>query len=262
MATLVVATAVLAGLPALAQQPFNTDDADVTERHRFHIEMANEIDWLQGDAFPNLRQNTANVKLAYGLVQNLEIGLDNQLLWISNAPAPPLPRLAFGYGDLDLSVKWRFLKEGQGFWHPALAGSFNVELPTGDERRQLGSGLADYYVNLIAQKSLTESVKLRLNAGCVFAGNTLTGAIGVRARGMVFTGGASLVREFTPRWKLGGELTGAMSSDFNLGRGQLQVQFGGNYELKKDLTLDFGVIAGRFEASPRVGLQVGFSKNF
>lgn len=262
VAAFVLAALIVMPHAAVAQQPFYTDDADVTGRHRFHIEVANEIDWLQTASYPNLRQNTANAKFAYGLVSNLEIGFDNQLIAISNAPVTVLPRLAFGYGDLDLSVKWNFLKEQPGFWHPALAGSFNLEVPTGDARKQLGSGLTDYYLNLIAQKSLNKTTKLRLNGGFVFAGNTLTGAIGVNARGTVFTGAASVVHDFTARLKLGGELTGAMTSNFNLGRGQLQVQFGGNYELKKDFTLDFGVIAGRFEASPRAGLQVGFSKNF
>ena len=202
------------------------------------------------------------MKFAYGLLRNVEIGFDNQLLSISNAPNPTLPRLAFGYGDLDLSLKWNFLKEHAGLRHPALAASFNVELPTGDSRQQLGSGLTDYYLNLIAQKSLTEKTKLRLNGGFVFAGNTLTGAIGVQARGTVFTGGASVVHDFSTRLRLGAELTGALSSNFDLGRGQLQTQFGGNYELRKDFTFDFGLIVGRFEASPRAGLQAGFSKNF
>ena len=57
--------AVIALLPATlaAQQPFITDDADVTPKRRFHLEFSNQFDWLNRDAFPSLRQNTADVEL-------------------------------------------------------------------------------------------------------------------------------------------------------------------------------------------------------
>ena len=53
-------------------------------------------------------------------------------------------RSAFGFGDLDLHIKYNFLKEQQGSSRPALAATLNVELPTGDPRQQLGSGLSDF----------------------------------------------------------------------------------------------------------------------
>jgi hypothetical protein len=79
-----------------------------------------------------------------------------------------------------------------------LAITLNFELPTGDHSRQLGSGLADSYLNGILQKALTEKTTIRLNGGILFSGNQTTGAIGIEARGTVFTGGGSLVRTFTP----------------------------------------------------------------
>src|SRR5205807_9917275 len=198
-----------------------------------------------------------------GVMNNLEVGLDNQLLNIFNAPTPALPRMAFGFGDLDLSAKWKFLPEKPGWLRPALAASFNLELPTGDAHQQLGSGITDYYLNGIAQKSLTEKTKLRLNGGYYFAGNTLTGAVGIRsARGSVFTGSGSVVHDFTKKLDLGGEIAGAVSKNFDLGRGQLQFQFGGNYKVRESLSIDFGLITGFYQASPRLGPIIGFSKDF
>jgi len=46
------------------------------------------------------------------------------------------------------------------------------------------------------------------------------------------------------------ELTGAVTSNFQLSKGQLQALAGGNYAIRKNLTLDFGLVAGRFAASP------------
>jgi len=254
----------LAATPLLwAQAPFVTDDVEVAEHKHWHFEFNNEYDWLQDTAQPNLRQNTANFKTSYGLFHNIEVGFDNQLLNIFNAPTPQLPQMAFGYGDLDMSVKWKILPEKPGWKHPALAASFNLEVPTGDKRRQLGSGITDYYLNGIIQKSLTETTTLRLNGGYYFAGNTVTGVVGIRtAKGNVFTGSGSVVHNFTKRLDLGIELAGAESSNFSLGRGQLQTQLGGNYQLRPSLSIDFGLIGGFYQASPRVGPIIGFSKDF
>lgn len=246
-----------------AQAPFVTDDVGVAEYHRVHFEFNDEYDVLQSSAYPNLRQNTANFKLSFGVLHNVEIGFDNQLLGIFNAQTSYLPRTAVGYGDLDLSLKWNFLKEQPKWWHPALAASLNIELPTGDDRRQLGSGIADYYLNFIAQKTVTEKTTVHANAGIYFAGNTLTGVEGIHTTsGFVYTTGVSVVRQFTPRLDLGVEGFGAFSGNVSLARQQLQTQIGGNYALRRKLSLDFGLIVGYDQASPRVGPILGFSIDF
>ena len=246
---------------ARAQQPFVTDDADVTDRGKLHFEFSDQLDLLQPEAFPNLRQNTASFELAYGLFENVEVSVESPLIAIFNARGTT-PRTAFGVGDTNLSVKYNFLREREGSRRPALAASFGVELPTGDADRQLGSGVEDFTLNGILQKTLTERTTWRVNGGVIFSGNTLTGAVGIRTRGVVYTGGTSLVRKFTPRLDLGAEVTGAVTRNFDLGKGQLQAQFGGHYLLRERLTLDFGVVAGRHAASPRLGAQLGVSVDF
>lgn len=245
-----------------AQQPFVTDDSDVTEKRKFHFEFSNEFDLLQRDAFPNLKQNTASFELAYGLLKNVEVSIEVPLLTIFNAREPGVPRTVSGPGDTNFSVKYNFLQEREGSRRPALTISGSIEIPTGSVRRQLGSGLADFSLNGVLQKSVTERTKYRLNGGVIFSGNTANGAVGIQTRGTVLTGGASLVREFTPKLQLGAELNGALTRNFDLGKGQLQGQLGGNYALRENLTLDFGLIAGRYSASPRLGAQLGISLDF
>ena len=248
-------------LPACAQQPFYTDDADVTPKRKFHFEFSNEFDFLQRSAFPNLRQNTADFELDYGLFEGFEISIESPLLTIYNARGTT-PRLAFGIGDTNLGLKYNFCKERNGSRWPALATSLNIELPTGDTRRQLGSGLSDVWLNGIMQKSLTGRTTWRVNTGILFSGNTTTGVIGIKTRGVVFTAGTSLVRAFTPKLQLGVEVTGAVTHNLDLGKGQLQALVGGNYIFKEGLSLDFGIVGGRFAASPRFGLQFGVSLDF
>jgi hypothetical protein len=140
---------------------------------------------------------------------------------------------------------------------------FYVELPTGSVKKQTGSGLIDYWLYGVLQKSLTKRITGRLNGGVLFAGNSSTGLIGIEStRGQVFTGNGSLVRDFTPKLTLGAELFGGVTSNFNLTRGQLEAQVGGSYAVRENFAFTFGVLAGRFPASPRGGFHVGFAYDF
>ena len=251
----------IAGSVVNAQQPFVTDNTDTTPKHHLHFEFSDEFDVLQTSAFPNLKQNTADFELDYGVLDNLEVGIEVPLLTLLNAQGT-VPLRPHGIGDTNVSVKYNFLKEREHSRRPALALAINIEVPTGDVNQQLGSGLADFYGNGVIQKSLTKKTTLRLNGGILFSGNETTGVIGIKTRGTVFTGGGSLVKQFTPKLDLGFELTGAVTKAFQLGKGQLQTQVGGNYLIKRNMTFDFGVVVGKFAASPRAGLQLGFSMDF
>jgi hypothetical protein len=245
---------------AWAQQPFITDDTDVAEVHRFHLELLSEYDSLQKTAYPTVRQNTTRLQLTYGLLRNLEIGVDGPLLYIQNAAGAPN---AFGFGDVDFQAKYRIISERENSPRPAIAMGLYIEIPSGDPRNQLGSGLADYWLNSIVQKSLNSKLTYRLNAGILFSGNTLTGAIGIiSTRGQVYTGSSSATYQLTKRWLLGIEVAGAFTQQFNLGKSQLQVLTGSKYELTRTVGLDFAVTGGKFEGSPRLGGAFGISVDF
>jgi hypothetical protein len=246
---------------AVAQQPFTTDDADVTARGKFHFEFSNSYDLLQRSALPAVRQNTVSFEIGYGLLEGVEIGVEMPLITIFNA-RDTTPRRITGIGDTNLAVKYNFRREREGSRVPAFALSGNIEVPTGSVSRGLGSGIADYSINGIAQKSLTNRTTLRGNLGVIFSGNTATGALGLRARGTVLTGGASIVRRFNERLYFGAEITGARANNLDLGADQLQFQVGGNYFLQENFSLDFSMVAGRKAADPRVGGQLGFAVDF
>lgn len=255
---LLAALAAAAPRPARAQQPFYTDDADVTERGQFSFEAINEFDVLHSSARPALRQNTSTFTLSYGLFRHAEVSVSAPLITIFNERGTS-PRRVTGVGDTSFQFKYNFLREREGSKWPALTATFSLEAPTGSAEKGTGSGLLDYSLNGILQKSVTDQTTLRLNGGLVFAGNTTTGAVGLRTRGRVFTGGGSIARRFRPRLTLGAELTGALARNADLSRKLLQGQLGGNYTLHDRMTLDFGVLAGRYAASPRYGAQLGVS---
>ena len=246
---------------SFAQQPFITDDADVTPRHKFHFEFSNEFDVLQRASFPSLKQNVVEFELDYGLFENVEIGVVAPLITIVNDRSGAF-RSPTGIGDMSVAMKYNFLKEREGSRLPAMAITASFEVPTGSVRRQLGSGLFDFYVNGILQKSINKKTKLRLNGGLLFSGNQTIGVEGVSARGLVLTGGASWVRQFTPKLDLGVEINGASTKKFNLAKSRLVFAAGGNYRFKSNMTIDFALVAGRYAASPRAGVQLGLSVDF
>ena len=239
-----------------AQQPFLTDDADVTGAGKFHLEVSNQFSFLQRSAFPNLRQNATVFQLNYGLRDGLELGVDSPLLAVFNAPERN-PRTPVGNGDTNFTLKWNFRRESR--W-PAMTLACAVETPTGDAGRELGSGVADFGCNSIFQKSAFGKTVIRVNQGLLFSGNTLTGVVGVKAEGVVYTGAASITREIAGLLVLGVEIYGAVAQSSALGKKALQTQLGGKYAVVESMTIDFGVTVGRFAGSPRVGLQVGFRR--
>jgi len=247
---------------ASAQLPFYTDDADTTEKGKFHLEIYNEHDILQRSAYPAKRQNTLVFTLNYGLTKKLEVGVNAPVITLSSARTATTRNIT-GQGDTQFGVKYNLVEEREGSRLPALSAVFYIEAPTGEVKKQLGSGLVDYTLYGIVQKSLTKKTKLRVNSGVLFSGNSSTGLIGVQAeRGQVYTGNFSVVRDFTDRLKLGAEIFGAISNRKSLSRHQVTTQFGGNYVLTEKFTLSFGLLAGRFTASPRAGAHLGFSYDF
>lgn len=245
-----------------AQIPFYTDDTDTTAKGKFHLEVFDEHDVLQKSSYPAKRQNTLVFTLDYGLTRRLELGVNAPLITISNSRIISPPSLT-GPGDVQFGFKYRLHDESEGSRLPALAAVFYIEAPTGNTRKQLGSGLVDYTLYGIAQKSLTKRTTARLNGGVIFSGNESTGLLGIEStRGKIYTGNLSLVRTFTGRLTLGAEIFGAVTSNFLLSRGQLTTQAGGDYALTDKLTLTFAVLGGRYSASPRAGVHLGFAYDF
>jgi hypothetical protein len=243
-----------------AQMPFYTDDSAVTEQGTLHVEIFNEIDALQSMQFPDLRQDTTNLKVNVGLPHGLELDVDAPYLTIARARGV---RSSRGVGDTDMGVKWNLHEASADSRLPALAVSFYTEFPTGDARQELGSGLTDYWLNLIAQTPVSESTRVNVNLGILFVGNTSTGVIGIETtRGQVLTGGISVLHDFNPKLTLGAEIYGGISDNDGLDRDQLQAMLGAQYAIRDNVTICLGLIAGTYSASPRLGGQIGIAMDF
>lgn len=258
--TALLALALAWPAPAAAQQPFSTDDADVSPKGATHVEVFNEYDWLQKSQQPHVRQNTLNMRVNYGVTDRLELDLDAPLLMIFNE-STTTPQRPFGVGDTNFGVKYNVREDDHGARGIAVALAAYVEVPTGDPSTSLGSGATDVWVYGAIEKALLDRTTLRLNGGYLFVGNTSTGVVGITTttHGHIATMGGSLVQAMSDKLQLGAEITGAATINGDLNRGQLQFLVGGSYALRNSLSVDVGFIVGHFAASPRAGIQLGLS---
>jgi hypothetical protein len=240
-----------------AQQPFLTDDAEVTPKREWHFEYFNQYSALSKNAAPDEHQNWSNFVIQYGLLEGLEVNIDFPILYIQRGPESTLGS-AFGLGDTDFAAKYNFLKEDPSNMQPALTVTAAVELPTGNKSNQLGSGYTDVDFNSIVQKTFAETTIVHMNFGYQVSGNTLTGAIGIRTPGHIFTGGISVVQVLSPILSLGIDLNGAQTRTASTFDRQLQLTVGGSYQAAKTATFDFALLVGWFSA-PRFGVLIGTS---
>ena len=186
----------------------------------------------------------------------LEFDIDAPYLSIYRAPGAQTSK---GPGDTDLGLKWNFHKSARPLSVPALSASLYIEFPTGDTTQELGSGLTDYWLNTIAQEIVSEKTRINVNFGYLFAGNTSTGVLGIQTtRGHVYTGGLSLLHDFSPRVTLGMEAYGAAADNKGLGKDQIQGLAGGWYQFNSRMAVTFALLGGSHVASPKIGGQVGF----
>ena len=243
--------------PIFAQQPFLTDDAEVTPKTEWHFEYFNQYAVLSKDAAPDLRQNWSNFVIQYGLLEGLEVNIDFPILYIQRDTSSTLGS-AFGLGDTDFAAKYKIVKEDPQGIRPAITVNAAVEVPTGDKNNQLGSGYTDVDFNSIFQKTFAETTAVHLNLGYQISGNTLTGAIGIRTPGHIFTAGLSVVQAVSQTLSLGIDLNGAHTRTASTFGRQLQVTVGGNYQFAKTATFDFALLAGWYSA-PRFGVLIGTS---
>jgi hypothetical protein len=129
--------------PALAGPPFLTDDPEPVEYRHWEVYLASQYKHERD-------QNSAtlpHIEINYGLIPEVQIHLIAPLQYVKQEGKSS----QYGYGDTELGVKFRFLKETNIL---PQAGIFPlVELPTGDSDRGLGNGRAQYFFPLWLQKS-------------------------------------------------------------------------------------------------------------
>jgi hypothetical protein len=199
----VAALAALASEAAYAGPPFLTDDPEPTETGRWEI----YAPLLEAEGRGVEFEGAAGIELNYGAAPDLQLTLGLPLAFAHDGSG-----WARGFGDLELSAKYRFYhNEESGFSIAAFPG---ITLPTATNG--LGPGRATAFLPIWAQKDM--------GSWSLFGGGGYAINTGAGSRDY-WSGGAALTRAFSDRFLLGieadrqgpGQVGGRASTSFGVG---------------------------------------------
>lgn len=200
--------AVLTSMTALAAPPFRTDDAEPVEYHHGEFFVFSEATHVNGSTAGNL----AGFDFNYGVLPEMQFSLATPFAFDKTAGMDA----HFGYGDTEISVKYRLIKEDENAWRPQVSIFPELVLPTGDSDKALGEGHYREFLPLWLQKSY--------GPWTTYGGGGYWINPGEENKNHWFFGGV-LMRKMTDRLNVGGEIfhetadtiDGVDSTGFNLG---------------------------------------------
>jgi hypothetical protein len=196
---------VLFAAETFAGPPFKTDDPEPVDYQHWEFYIASQ------QKFERLETNVTSphFEMNYGIFPDVQLHLLAPLGYVHT-----LDGTHYGYSDTELGVKYRFVEETEKA--PQIGVFPLIELPTGNQSEQLGTGKAQVYLPLWVQKSWG---KFTSYAGVGFWYNP-----GVGQKNWTFEGW-EFQYDFSEVVTLGGELyyqsadsqDSPSSSGFNLG---------------------------------------------
>jgi hypothetical protein len=125
-----------------------TDDAGPMGKGKFELDLIGEYGHDK-DARITAKASDFSATLTYGVIEPVDIVLNVPYQFWSSEDSGSKEK-GSGISDLGVEVKWRFYeKEGVSF---ALKPGFTI--PTGDEKRGLGTGRVTAYLYFIASKEI------------------------------------------------------------------------------------------------------------
>jgi len=197
----------------------------------------------------NEQQFLVDVLLRTGITSRLEARLDmNPLVWLKDADTN------IGFGDLTLSVKYRFFDSPEGSRWPSLGVLPFVKLPTA--RSPIGSERVDFGCTALATFDLPWQLSLDANVGLAGLGQSQGAAFLLQE-----TVSASLNRQISARWAMYGELFYASPSE----RGSRDVvgfDTGVQFLVLPRVVLDMAAQVARGTPGPDFAIRAGLSVRF
>jgi len=194
------------GNAASAAPPFLTDDPEPAEYHHFEVYLASQYSGDKSGYFAALPQYEVN----YGAAPNLQLSVTTQM----SLGCPFGGSAQYGFGDMNVGAKYRFVQEGR--YMPQLAVFPALNVPTGEASRELGEGHTGYFLPMWGQKSWGPWT---LCAGGGFWSNP-----GIGLKNYWFTG-CLVTRQVSKRLSVGAEMfnttesvvSGGSHTGFNIG---------------------------------------------
>jgi hypothetical protein len=256
---------------AAQQRPLVTEDPEPIGAGRVLLEGG--IDFGENQEYPvsGLKGDLwrlPTVGISVGLSSIAEFQIDGgfyNLLHIDERRPAPLSSLVTATGgsthdveDFVVATKIRMLSETAG--RPALALRFATRLPNASNESGLGLDTTDFYISLLAGKTV-QSVRVVGNVGVGILADPTEG----NRQNDVLTYGLSLARALTQQTEVVGEVNGRWSTrnggPFPGTESRSIVRVGGRYT-HGPMRVDAGVLVGLTTIDPTIGFTAGFTYVF
>jgi hypothetical protein len=128
---------------ARAGPPFSTDDPEPVQFRHWEIYLASQSQ----HSMSGWSGTAPHFELNYGALPNVQVHLIVPLAYA----APRQGVSQYGFGDMEVGAKVRFLQETEG--RPQVGTFVILDLPTGNSSRGLGEGNTRVFLPLWVQKS-------------------------------------------------------------------------------------------------------------
>jgi hypothetical protein len=125
-----------------AGPPFKTDDPQPVDLRHWEFYIASMQQFESGA----MNATLPHFEINYGVVPNVQLHVVAPVGYVHTGEATQ-----YGYSDTEVGVKYRFLEETSSA--PQVGIFPLIELPTGNEGRQLGSGTVQAFIPVWVQKS-------------------------------------------------------------------------------------------------------------
>ena len=221
-----LATLFLVSSPTFAAPPYRTDDPEPTDYQHFELYNHSTGVHVSGDTNGFLPA----VEFDYGIMPETQLTIVAPMAFDRAVGAPR----KWGYGDMDVGVKYRFIDQDKNDWRPSVAAFPTVEIATGDARRGLGTGntrtlLPVWLLKDIGDWTISGGGDYWINPG---SGN----------RNYWFFG-SLLQRKITDQFKIGAEIF-HQTADKADGKDSTGFNIGGVYDFTDHYHLVFSVGRG------------------
>lgn len=168
---LVMGLAIYGGTAAYATLPLVTDEADTQDPGTLQIEAG--AGYERDSACDHY---DVPVTLTYGVMPRVDVAVGVGEQFESRENENGKTERVHGIDDLNAGMKMMYLEESTCVPRQTIAPS--VTFPTADDRKDLGSGRADYDLTWKASKNLGKDTSLHVNAGYTWVGHNADEEVG------------------------------------------------------------------------------------
>ena len=240
--------------PAFAAHPLITDDPGTQGKGKFQVEVNGEAGFDKetvAGATVKARGSELATSLSYGVTKDVDLvaGIPYQDYSMKADGATVAEES--GLSDVAVEVKWRFF-EKDGF---SLALKPGVSLPTGDEKKGLGTGKTGYSVFLIASKEL-EPLTFLVNLGYIRNENKADEQVDLRHIS------AAALYNATEHLKIVANIGQETNTEKSAGKDPVFALAGVIYAISESFEVDFGIKLGLNDVETDVTYLAGVALRF